>query len=72
MTLRETPKLYKRSHKLDLIALGANMGQAYNKIILQQTLNDDIPIDSGEIEVNCEPVNHIELIILHIVVKYAL
>lgn len=59
VTFRKPPKLDKRGHKLDLIALSADMSQTDNKIILEQTLNDDVSVYSGEIKVNGQSVYHV-------------
>lgn len=47
------------------------MGQTYHKIILEQALNDYISIDSCEIEVDGESIDHVELIILDIIIENA-
>lgn len=72
MVLRKSPELNKRSHKLALVTLRANMCQADNKIILKKILNNNISIDSGQIEINRQLVNHFQLIVLNEIPEYAL
>lgn len=59
MAFWEPPELHKRSHKLDLVALSANMSQTDNQVILKQALNDNVPIDSGKVEVDRQSIYHI-------------
>ena len=59
MTFRKSPKLDERGHKLDLIALSTDMGQTDNKVILEQTLNNDVSVYSGEVKVNGQSVYHV-------------
>ena len=48
------------------------MRKADNKIILQQVLNHNISINSGQIEINSQPINHLKLIMLSKVLQDAL
>ena len=65
MILREPPKLDKRSDKLNLIALSANMSQADNQVILQQTLNDNTSINPSEIKIDGQSIDHVKLFIFN-------
>ena len=62
MVLAETPKLDKGGHKLNLVALGADMSQTDHQVIGEQALDDDAGVNSSEIEVDGESVDHVELI----------
>lgn len=59
MILGSSPKFNKGRNKFALIALGADMGQADNEVILEEALNNDIAIYSGEVEVNGELIDHL-------------
>lgn len=65
MVLRKSPKFNKRSHKLTLVALSADMCQTYHKIILKKVLNNNISIYSSQIEINRQLVNHLQLVMFH-------
>ena len=69
MILTKTPKLNKRSNKLDLIALSTNMRQTNNQIILQQTLNNNTSINPRQIKIYCQSVNHIQTLSLNKIFK---
>lgn len=60
MTFGESPKLNKRSHKLNLVSLSTNMCQADHQVILQQTLNDNVSIYTSQVEVNGQSIDHVK------------
>ena len=70
MTLWETPELYERCHELDLVSLSAYMSQTDHKVILQQTLNDNICVDSGEVKINSESIYHLQTVIFNKIFQY--
>ena len=69
MVLRCSPKLDKRGDELALIALGADMSQADNEVVLQQALYDDIAVYSREVEVDGELIDHFQLPVAHVVLQ---
>lgn len=69
MALREPPKFDKRGHELDLVTLGAYVCQTDHQVILEQALDDNAPVNSGEIEVDGESIYHFKPIILDEVFK---
>ena len=69
MVLAETPKLDKGGHKLNLVALGADMSQTDHKVVREQALDDDAGVNSSEIEVDGKSVDHVELIYIDKVFK---
>lgn len=58
VTFWESPELDERSHKLNLVTLSTDMSQTNNQIVLQETLNYDASINSGQIKVNSESIYH--------------
>ena len=69
MVLGWAPKFDEGSHELTLIALGADVCQTDHKIVLEETLDDDVSIDSGEIEVDGQHVQHVQPFLLYEIVE---
>ncbi len=70
VVLRGTPEFHKGSHELTLIALRTDVGKTNHQIVLKQTLDYNVPINPSEVKVDGKAINHIKLIIGHIVLEY--
>jgi hypothetical protein len=65
VVLGRAPKFYKGCHKFTLIALSADVGQADDQIVLKKALNNNISVDSGEIEVYSKHIEHVQALLFH-------
>lgn len=72
MALGEAPKLDKWRYKFTFISLSTDVCKTYNEVILQKVLDNNVSIDSGQIKVDSESINHLELVMFHEIPQNAL
>lgn len=67
--LGTSPEFHKGSNELTLIPLSADMRKTHHTVLLQECLNYDISIDSMQIKVNGEAIDHINSLYRNVIVK---
>lgn len=66
VALAYSPELDEGSHKLALVALRAYEGQTDRQVIVDAALYNYALLDVVQIEVDGQPLNQIQLVVLHV------
>lgn len=69
MVFGRAPKLDEGGDELTLVALGADMCQTDNEVVLEEALDDDVAVDAGQVKVDRQHVQHVQSLLLHEVLQ---